>query len=141
MASFFDKMVVGINKGVNAVSETSKTFAEKAKLNVKISETEKEMNNLYQCIGSLIYNLYKNDEIEIEKANAMFQEMDNLSAKMQELQEAVRMLDAVKVQGGGMPMQNQAPVQNAAPAETTCSCGHVNVPGAKFCAKCGTSLQ
>ena len=89
MASFFDKMVVGINKGVNAVSETSKTFAEKAKLNVKISETEKEINKLYQCIGNLVYNLYKNDEIEIEKANCMFREMDGLNAVLEELQEAV----------------------------------------------------
>ena len=140
MASFFDKMVVGINKGVNAVSETSKTFAEKAKLNVKISETEKEINKLYQCIGNLVYNLYKNDEIEIEKASCMFREMDGLNAVLEELQEAVRQLDANKAQPEA-PIQNVTPAQEPVPAGKACSCGHVNAPVAKFCAKCGTPLQ
>ena len=134
MASFFDKVVVGINKGVNAVTETSKVLAEKAKLNVKVAETEKQINKLYQYLGTLVYNLHKNGELEIEKANEMFQEMDSLNAALGELQEALRNLDADKV-------QPEAPVQNAAPAGDACACGYVNAPTAKFCAKCGTQLQ
>lgn len=140
MASFFDKMLVGINKGVNAVSETSKNIAEKAKLNVKISEIEKEINKLCQQIGALVYNLHKNGEVEIEKADDMFAQMDGLIATLNELQESVKQLEANKVQPDA-PVYNPAPTEASAPAEGACTCGHVNSAAAKFCAKCGSPLQ
>ena len=46
MADFFDKMLVSINKGVSTVSEGSKSFMEKAKLNAAVSDGEKEVRSL-----------------------------------------------------------------------------------------------
>ncbi len=44
MAGILDKMVVGINKGINIVSENSKLMVEKAQINTAVQDAENEKN-------------------------------------------------------------------------------------------------
>ena len=69
MAGFFDRMVDGINEGVNTVKESSKAFAEKTKINGQIKDIERERNNVIQNIGLLVYELQSRGEINIEQCS------------------------------------------------------------------------
>lgn len=137
MAGFLDKVVVGINKGVNSVSEGSKNLVEKAKLNVQIQETEAERNNIIQNMGNLIYNLHVSGELQIEQCVPMCGEISALNQKIADLQEQIRVIEASKAQPAAyQPQPAAAPVNTGA----VCQCGFRNKEGAKFCSKCGSQL-
>ena len=133
MAGFFDKVVVGINKGVNSVSEGSKNLVEKAKLNVQIQELENQKNQILQNMGALVYNLKAEGTLEAPECDGMCQEITAINEKLAGLQDQIKALEAPKP---------QAPVVPVTPAVTgvTCTCGFQNKEGAKFCANCGTAL-
>lgn len=133
MAGFFDKVVMGINKGVNTVSEGSKLIAEKAKLNLQLQDAEKEKAKLFQNIGMLVYNLQKNEEIHIEQAEAMLGEVDAVIEKADGIRAKLKALDAEKEQAN---TATAVPLQDG----VVCSCGYTNGSDAKFCAKCGNKL-
>ncbi len=140
MAGFFDKVVVGLNKGVNTVSEGSKLIVEKANLNTQIKETERDKNRLLQNMGTLVYNLHVNREIEIEQCIGMCSEVSAMDQKIMALQQQLQALEMPKTQtmqytqtAASAP---QAPIVNG----VRCQCGFVNKEGAKFCAKCGQML-
>jgi len=137
MASFLDKVVVGINKGVNSVSEGSKNLVEKAKLNTQIQDSEKERDRVLLSLGNLIYNLQMQGEITLEQATGMCNDITMINQRIEGLQAQVQALEAPKPQ----PTYT-APAAPAAPVNTgaQCQCGFVNKEGAKFCAKCGTPL-
>ena len=132
MAGFFDKVVVGINKGVNSVSEGSKNLVEKAKLNVQIQELENQKTQILQSMGTLVYNLKSEGTLDAPECDGMCQEITAINQKLAEVQDQIKALEAPKA---------QAPVVQATPATgVTCSCGFQNKEGAKFCANCGTAL-
>ena len=138
MAGFFDKVVVGLNKGVNTVSEGSKLIVEKANLNTQIRDTEKEKGRLLQNMGTLVYNLHTSGEINIEQCVGMCKEVATMDQRIMELQGQLQALEMPKTQ----PAQY---TQTIVPPEVItdgvpCSCGFINKDGAKFCAKCGKSL-
>ena len=56
MAGLFDKVVVGLNKGVNSVSEGSKSLIEKAKINTQIQDIVKENNQLLKEMFQVFLN-------------------------------------------------------------------------------------
>ncbi len=129
MAGFLDKVVGGINKGVTAVSEGSKTLVEKATINTQLQELDKEKKALMQNLGMLVYNLMLNGEIQIEQCNGMCAEIHVCDQKISELSAQLQSLEAPKA----------AYAQSAGGA--VCACGAVNQPGARFCSKCGSPLQ
>lgn len=136
MAGFFDKVVVGINKGVNSVSEGSKNLMEKAKLNVSIQDIEKERDKVMQNLGSVAYNLQMSGAIDVEQFADMCGEITAMNQKIEDLKAQVAALESAKQQS-----TSYASVQQTAPnTGVTCSCGFVNKEGARFCAKCGTAL-
>lgn len=97
MAGFFDKVVVGLNKGVNTVSEGSKLIVEKANLNTQIKDTEREKNRLLQNMGTLVYNLHANGEIEIEQCIGMCTEISAMDQKIMALQQQLQALEMPKM--------------------------------------------
>lgn len=132
MAGFFDKVVVGINKGVNSVSEGSKNLVEKAKINVQIQELETKKNQLIQNMGTLVYNLMTEGTLEAPQCDGMCAEITAINEKLTSLQGQIKELEAPKA---------QTPASSATPTTgVTCSCGFRNHEGAKFCAKCGAAL-
>ncbi len=138
MAGFFDKVVVGLNKGVNTVSEGSKLIVEKANLNTQIKDTEREKNRLLQNLGTLVYNLHANGEIEIEQCVGMCTEIAAMNQKIVALQQQLQDLEMPKTQ----PVQYTQTAATSAPIVNgiRCRCGFVNKEGSKFCAKCGQAL-
>lgn len=138
MAGFFDKVVDGLNKGVSTVSEGSKLLVEKANLNTQIREVEREKSRLLQNMGTLVYNLHANGEIEIEQCTGMCNEVLTMDQKIVALQQQLQALEVPKtqtVQYTQTVMQTD-PIVNG----VTCECGFVNKEGAKYCAKCGKQI-
>lgn len=133
MAGFFDKVVVGINKGVNSVSEGSKNLVEKAKLNVQVQELEGKKNQILQSMGTLVYNLKAEGAIEAPQCDAMYEEIVAINQQLADIQEQLKTMEAPK---GPAPVV-QAPIAGG----KTCSCGFANNESAKFCAKCGNPLS
>ena len=89
-------------------------------------------------MGTLVYNLHTNGEIEIEQCLGMCAEISTMDQKIAALQQQLQALEIPKTQ----PVQY---TQTAAPSDTLvngvrCQCGFVNKEGAKFCAKCGQAL-
>ena len=131
MASFLDKVVYGINKGVSTVSEGSKTLAEKAKLNLQIQEAEKEKNKMLQNIGTLIYNLHQSGEVQVEQSTGMCNEVTAFNQKIADLQEKLKTLDLAKEAAG-------TSYASANSDGAACSrCGALIKEGSKFCSGCG----
>lgn len=135
MADFFDKVLVGINKGVNSVSEGSKNMMEKAKLNTAIADAEKAKAQLAEQLGTLTHLARKNGVELPENLVAVCDQMTACDDRIAELKNRLAEMEAAKAAA-------QTPVPEAAPAGPVCpSCGAVGRPGGKFCAKCGGALQ
>lgn len=136
MAGFIDKVVVGINKGVNSVSEGSKLIVEKAKLNTQIQDIEKEKNQLLINMGKLVYNLQMSGEIQIEQCAGICDGITQAEQMIADLQSQLQALETPRPQYYGE--QN---VQQTIENGVRCQCGFVNKETANFCAKCGQQLQ
>lgn len=138
MSGFLDMVKDGINRGVAGVSEGAKQFAEKANINTKIKDIEKEKGFLLQNMGTLVYNLQSKGEINVEQCAGMFAEIAEKDKIINALQQQLQTLEAMKTQQ--VPHAQSAaafePVNNG----PQCECGFVNKEGAKFCSKCGKQL-
>ena len=128
MADFFDKMLVGINKGVSSVSEGSKNMMEKAKINTSIGDAEKDKKRIAEQLGSLVYDLHQKGEVFPEAVLAF---CDEITEKNNQIAELKQKLSAME-----MPKEAPAPV-----AGSFCpNCGTPVREGAKFCANCGNAM-
>ncbi len=130
MADFFDKMLVGINKGVSSVSEGSKNMMEKAKINTSISDAEKDKKRIAEQLGVLVYDLHQNGEVLPEAVLALCDQITERNNQIAELKQKLSVMDAPK----------EAPVPAAAPGGFCPNCGSPVREGAKFCANCGNAM-
>lgn len=135
MAGWLDGVVGGIAKGVDSAKEGSKLFVEKAKINTKIQDVEKEKNQLIMNMGNLVYNLQNNGEITIEQCVGICESITQLNQQIAALREQLKTLDVPRTQYYG-GQNSQQPIENG----VHCQCGAINKEGAKFCAKCGQPL-
>lgn len=129
MADFFNKVMAGINSGVNTVSENSKLFVEKTKLNSAIKERNDKKIKVAQQIGLSVYQMHKKGEATFELFNDMYAEIDNYNKEIEELN--VQLLN----------LQNTAGTQGAENTGIRCKCGHYNKSEVAFCAGCGEKLD
>lgn len=131
MADIFDKMLDGINKGVNSVAAGSKTMIEKAKINNAINNLENEKKELSTFIGEKVYSLYKEGKLQdTEEFGSLCEQIDlkndAIAAKREEL----------------VKLEAPAPAAPAQAGVVYCpQCGGQNAAGSKFCAKCGHQIQ
>ena len=163
MSNFFNKIAGGINKGVNTVGANSKAMMEKTKVKGQITNLENERRHYIMALGQKIYDnhaqtgeLTATDEvtayiIEITKRLEMIaqqnEELVRIDAELAAATAGVPQPAAPQQPFPFVPQPfNSQPVppQPVAPAtpETStgapCACSHINPPGAKFCAGCGT---
>ena len=131
MAEFFDKMMVGINKGANSISTGSKNLMAKAKLNTEIKDAEKEKDKLAELLGKRALELYLGGTEIPEELRNFCDEMKKRDDIIAEKREKIRELEEKKDQTE----------EAGAAAPIVCSCGHSNKATAKFCANCGNKLQ
>ena len=140
MAGMFDNFIGGITKGINSVSEGSKFVLNKAQLNSQISDIEKDVNKLLLNLGTLVYNLQMNGEINIEQCTDLCNQVTNAKNAISNIQQQINNMEVQRAQNNAP--YNYAPTEQPAPISggVTCQCGCVNRPEAKFCAKCGQPL-
>ncbi len=135
---FMDKVVVGINRGVNSVGEGSKTFVEKAKLNTKIDDLQKEKQSYIHNMGGLVYNLMLSGEVSIPQCEGICNEIAACDREIEVVKQEIAMLDRQRI--------TRQPEQFAAASYDMkdgirCKCGFMNKSTAKFCASCGGPLN
>lgn len=130
---FMDKVAVGFNKGVAAVSENSKGIVEKAKLNKQIYDIEKRRNVLLNNMGELIYNLQAAGTIQIQQCEEVCTEIDKCSEQILRLKKE---LNALEQHGANDEIYEITPDDGS-----KCECGFVNTKTASFCRMCGKPLK
>lgn len=130
MADFFNKVLVGLNKGVNSVSENSKLFMEKTRLNSAIKDKEDLKNKTAQQLGMMAYQMQKRGDIEHEQFKDMCEEIEKCNKDIEDLN--VQLLN----------LQNTiAPQTTEENKGIQCACGYYNKSSAVFCAGCGAKLN
>ncbi len=100
MASFFDKVVGGVAKGVDSLGEGSKQAIEKAKLNMQIQDIEREVNRLFTELGSRAYDIYIAGEPALEPCKAIYDEISARKKKISEFKRLVPPADGLRQPGG-----------------------------------------
>ncbi len=137
MARFIDRMVVGLNKGVNNVSEGSKAFVEKAKINTQIQDMERSKNLTFQKLGMLVYDLIQAGRMENEECMALYNEAVCIDERIRDLNRQLKYIEEAKANASA---QYVKPLNQPMNSGTRCTCGYINKEGAKFCAGCGQSI-
>lgn len=127
MAEFFDKMIVGINKGASNIKEGSKNFVEKANLNTTLRKLEDEKKKLAELMGFRAYELIIGGTQITTELEGFCSEMANRDEQIEKIKQSLAALDSKQ--------------SNDSEAKSCSSCGNVNKSDAKFCAKCGTKLD
>jgi len=131
MADIFDKIVVGINKGVSTIGANSKAMIERAKINTAIDTLEKERALKINQLGYAIYEKHRDSgDISLDEITSALAEITACDTKIAEQKDML------------LKMEEEAkkePEPVAAEAGV-CTCGHNNKPEAKFCSKCGSKL-
>lgn len=151
--AFFDDLTRKLSMvGQEAASQT-KMFAEKTKLNSKISDEEKQLNSYFQIIGKNYYEANK-DNPNAEYADQILSIKDAYS-RIEGLREQLRTVTGVRIcpQCGGevangslfcntcgakMPEDAVAPA--ALDGNPCPQCGNVVPFGAAFCNICGSKM-
>lgn len=136
MSDFFGKVKDGFNKSVATMSTGSKTVIEKTKINSCIKTLEDEKKQLCEILGSKIYSFCtQNTEGDIPRAEAesICGEIAKREEQISAFRRKLEQLDNEMNQVMGTSSVSSGPVH--------CRCGHVNAPGAKFCASCGSKLS
>lgn len=128
MAEFFDKMIVGINKGASNLKEGSKNLIEKANINTAIHKAEDEKKKLAELMGFKAYELYKAGTPLAEELSGFCSEMEKRDEQIAKQQQSLAALE-----NKGAAAQSES--------AKVCSCGYANRADSKFCAKCGTKLD
>ena len=135
----FDKIVVGINKGVTSVGANSKAMVEKAKVNSAINNAEAERTKLITLLGQKVYAVYKekSDIAADVGINNFLAEISGRDEFIAQQKEELKLIDEkVNLAVNSVTPDYKGQAQGAA----GCACGFANTAGAKFCAKCGTGI-
>lgn len=133
MAGLIDKMVIGLNKGVNTVSENSKIIVEKARLNTQLQDIERDKQRIFQTMGKLIYNLQSSEEIHITQCEKMCNEISELDRQILTIQEQLKAYEGTRLSSS-----NESPLTDGVQCRY---CGFINSKEAKFCAHCGKMME
>ncbi|MCR4596557.1 MAG: zinc-ribbon domain-containing protein [Lachnospiraceae bacterium] len=129
MAGFMDS----VNKGLATINVKTSNLMESSKIKTSITNKENEIVQIKAVIGETVFlnrNNFTLDMVsqQIADIEERMRSIEELKAKMVELEEAER-----SILGGN----SVAPV-----AKVFCSqCGAPNIPGSKFCEKCGAKME
>lgn len=108
-----------ITDTANKVAETSNTLYTTAKLSLKISKLNSEIDEYYKKIGETVYCNYNGREVSEEP-------METLCQKVDKLKEQVSLISAELAQIKGLDVCE--------------NCGAEIKKGSSYCAKCGTEV-
>ncbi|ACV62493.1 hypothetical protein Dtox_1636 [Desulfofarcimen acetoxidans DSM 771] len=124
--SIFDKFSEGaknITEGAKLIGKKSGEILETTKTRLEILKLEKEIDNNFQAIGSLVYKKFLGQEIPDSE-----EEITRLCSSIRDLEKDIM---AYKTEIEGNRFQNQV-----------CRyCGQNITAGANFCSSCGNSTK
>lgn len=133
------KIKESIDRGLVSVSVKSGTYLEIEKLKAKVNHVQDEIRNLKMELGEKLYEQWKNGNVE-----AAFIDMTckALQDKEEEIVQYQKQIDKItlekeKILGG----ENRGEAVPVLSQGIQCSCGKVNVLGARFCKSCGKKLE
>lgn len=115
----FEKITAAINSTGKAVSEKTKQGTDIVKTNLKITNEERELNDLYLEIGKLYYK-NNSDSPCCDKMKELFDKVAEKEAAVEELKNKVRAIKGVVI----------CP-----------TCGAEVADENTFCGKCGTKIE
>lgn len=148
MAGFFDNLINNLNNGIGKVADSSKSMVEKTKLNSLIKKVENEKQQYLQAVGTTLYDFMINTtegDFPREKALEICTIVAQKDQEIETLKAQVAALNAAELSQSEDPMQQTMPQQQTAMSQENpglvCSCGFVNAPGARFCARCGNKFE
>ena len=118
MASFFDNLGKKITQASQGVAQSTRNFADTAKLNGMINDEERKIAELYQQIGRSYYMNRKEDPEEF--AAGYVQEITAAMERMEQFKEQIRQIKGIR----------NCP-----------NCGAEIGANAVFCNVCGYKLQ
>ncbi len=116
---FMEKFLHHANKTKEVVMQKSGEVAKLTKLKVAIVSAEGKIKDVYNAIGKIVYEAYRNDEGDSEEIETKCAELDTLHAELERLK------------------AEYASVRNLKVCE---ACHTENAEDATYCAKCGAVL-
>ncbi len=151
---FFDDITKKLTMVGQEAANQTKNFAEKTRLNAKLSDEEKQINSIFQLIGRNYYEANK-DNPNADFADQMMSVKDAY-VRIDALKEQLRTVSGVRMcpncgaevalgsmfcNSCGTQMPAEAPTAQVAPGGNVCpQCGNAVAYGAAFCNLCGTKL-
>lgn len=129
MADFFEKVKVGIDKGIKTVSSKSKEFLETTKLKGEIRDIEVNIQNRFNILGKKVFEMLNRGALNEEEIKAECGEIGALFKRITEFENAIKQaeLEALKMRHGADVIMCP-------------KCGMPNQSGDKFCSSCGSVL-
>ena len=145
---FFNNLGGRIKNAGQNIAQSTRNFADVAKLKKNISDNERQIAGLYAVIGKTYYERHKDDskaeDLEnILKINSLFKDIDELKQQIKEIE------GFVKCPGCGCDVPADAAFCNHCGAKipketehvTVCpSCGKVVPDDSAFCNSCGCKI-
>lgn len=133
MDDIFSKFKNGFNKSVTTVSTSSKIMLEKTKTNNYIKAIQQEKMQYIEQLGVKVYDMFwdDNDVILKTEIESICNNINKRVEILNEQLEKLRILDE----------ELNETIKNIKVTELCKECGHINKAEAKFCAKCGKSLN
>lgn len=135
MADIFDKMKMGLNKGVATISTGSKTVVEKTKINSIISNLENDKKRQCEAMGMKIFEFYAQNPDTDFPNSEMVDFYNSLQLHNQQIEDQKRKLAELDAE------MNRVLGTSNSVGQVICSCGYANIAGSKFCAKCGAKID
>ncbi|MCC8024830.1 MAG: zinc ribbon domain-containing protein [Clostridium sp.] len=133
------KIKESIDKGLVSVSVKSGTYLETEKLKAKVNHVQDEIRSLKLEMGEKLYEQWKSGNVEAAYIDMTCRTLKDKEEEILQYQKQIDeiTLEKEKILGG----ENRAEAAPALQGGLQCSCGKVNVPGARFCKGCGKKLE
>lgn len=135
MADIFDKMKMGLNKGVATISTGSKTVVEKTKINSIINNLEADKKHLCETMGLKIFEFCKENPESDYPCTEMSAFCDEIKLHNEQIELQKRKLAELDAE------MSRVLGTSSSAEQVVCSCGYSNIVGSKFCAKCGAKIE
>ena len=117
---YISKIKAGAVNAGKAAGKTANDVAKQAKINIKIFDTNTEIDVIYKDIGKLVYSVHQGEEVSNETIEAMLTAIDSKKELVEELKLELAVLKNVLI----------CPV-----------CGKEIAKDSAFCSVCGAKIE
>lgn len=122
------------SKGITAINVKTNSFMEESKCKTYISTLEKEIQNLKQNIGEIVYGKTITGE---EYKEAVEEIVREIQGKYEEIEQQKKVIEQLAVE----ERQILGTAQTAESVKFCPKCGAQSAANYKFCSKCGSPLS